>query len=74
MGGLCLLAEAVTVDDLTDHDWDRIKEARSLFPEATIYTVHVWDIHGEIGVKGEVSLRFAQWLATNIASPFSATH
>ena len=47
-----VLAEAVTVDELTDHDWDRIMEARSLFPEAKIGTVHVWDTPEESGVAG----------------------
>ena len=49
---LCVLAEAVTVEDLTDHDWDRVREARSLFPEAKVTTVHVWDFPEESGVEG----------------------
>ncbi len=51
---MCVLAEAVTVDELTDHDWDRVGEARSLFPEAKVITVHVWDTPENSGVKGEI--------------------
>jgi hypothetical protein len=60
---LCVLVEAVTVDELTDHDWDRVTEARSLFPEAKVITVHVWDTppltdthhaFGSSGVKGAI--------------------
>ena len=56
---LCVLVEAVTVDELTDHDWDRVMEARSLFPEAKVITVHVWDtpqsgLQGYSGVKGAI--------------------
>lgn len=38
-----VLVQSRSVDDLTDHDWDRISDARSLFPESEVIAVHVWD-------------------------------
>lgn len=36
-----ILADAMTVQELTDYDRDRVQQARRLFPEATVKTVHV---------------------------------
>jgi hypothetical protein len=36
-----VLADADTVQELTDNDRDRVRQARRLFSEATIKTVHV---------------------------------
>ena len=36
-----VLADAANVEQLTLGDWDRVRQARRLFSEATIKTVHV---------------------------------
>ena len=51
---VCVLVEAQNVKALTDHDWDRVQEARRLFPEASVFTVHVWENPLEHGVASDV--------------------
>ena len=56
-GGLttvCVLAEGIDEQQLTDRDWQRVRQARRLFPEATVHTVHVWDTPEESGVSSGI--------------------
>ena len=39
--GVFIVAKSPSVDALTKYDQDRISEARRLFPEASIFTMHV---------------------------------
>jgi hypothetical protein len=58
---VCVLSE-VTDDTtgLTDADWIRIREARQLFPEAAIGSVHRWASNEEHGVSSFMVLERGQ--------------